>query len=467
MKKNISIYICQSCHFKVQKWFGKCPMCQSWNSFEEEVQTKGKVDQRKYSNGLDDKNTPVALTDVSETQLDRLESKIIEFDRVLGGGLVSGSVTLLAGDPGVGKSTLIACLLEKILSHKTNEIALYISGEESINQVAQRMRRIGVQTNQLLLFSEKNWQEIKKHIMKLKPRILIIDSIQTIYSDQLETAAGTISQIKEVSDEMIVLTKKQLFSSVVIGHITKEGGIAGPKTLEHMVDTVLYLEHSQSGEHRILRALKNRYGPTTEIGIFEMCQRGIREMNLKENQSEDIPLSSHYGRTITATVEGSRVLSIEAQSLVNENKYGQGKRFTTGFDLSRLQMLIAVMEKFLKLKLQDYDIYVNTIGLATKISKSCDLSIVSSILSSLHKINIKSGIVFIGEIGLCGEIRPAYKDRIIVEELIKLNYKKIIVSSRTMNKIEKELKSKCHPIDHVSEMTKFLRTENENISPDK
>jgi DNA repair protein RadA/Sms len=455
MKKTVVSYVCQSCHYRVSKWHGRCPECEAWNSFEEEEQFS-RLKHKGSTDRLATKLAPIAITAVKQIRLNRVATNITEFDRVIGGGLVEGGVMLFAGEPGVGKSTLLASILNELIKLNKTEKALYVSGEESLEQVAQRMKRVGTVSDQIFVYCERNWQEIKKQVIKIKPRVMIVDSIQTISSNQIDSPAGTISQIKEVTDEIIMLTKESRLSTLIVGHITKEGGIAGPKTLEHMVDTVLYFENSQNNDYRMIRATKNRFGPTTEIGIFEMNDNGIQEVGNVESVFIEKLKDEENGRIISTVIEGSRVLLVEAQALVNENKYGHGKRLTQGVDVNRVQMLIAIIEKFLAKKLSDSDIYINMVGIDVKSGKNCDLAIVTSILASIEKMILKHDVVFIGEVGLSGEIRPVRRDHIIVNELIKLNVKNIIASSKTAEKVNSEGVCRLIGIDHISQIKNLL-----------
>jgi DNA repair protein RadA/Sms len=463
MKKTSIIYVCQSCSFQAFKWLGKCPQCQNWNSFEEEFKNKSGVQTKEK---LCIRESPTPVCDVKDTKFDRLRTNIYEFDRVLGGGIVSNSVVLISGEPGVGKSTLLAYAIREYLLINKNEKILYVSGEESIGQVAQRMRRVGTNVKELLIYNEKNWIEIKKQIKKIKPTLIIIDSIQTIFSTDIDSRPGTISQIKEVTDEIIGYIKNSNSSCLVVGHITKDGGIAGPKSLEHMVDTVIYFETSTETDLRVLRAVKNRFGSTTEIGLFVMDQDGLKQMKSEEDLLRNSHNLKDCGRSFSVYLEGSRVLLSETQALVVENKYGQGKRIIQGLDQSRLQMLVAIMEKHVKIKLQDYDIFANLIGVETKSIKNMDLAIIASLITSFEKINLKRDIVFLGEVGLNGEVRPVARGEQIINELIKLKKSFIVACSETITKMRSGSKSVLIGIDHVNQIKKLLREQNENLSFD-
>lgn len=429
-------FVCQECSYVVSKWLGKCPECESWNSFEEEEQLESK--QRNLNNrGVSTKeNQPQVISDIDEEVFQRYQTNINEFDRVLGGGITKGSLVLLGGEPGIGKSTLLMEVSGSLSKSLLNEKILYVSGEESASQVASRSKRLGVNTDNFYILNETSWQSIVKSIKKLNPSFLIIDSIQTTLSGEIQSAAGTVSQIREVTYELMNYAKSNELTCFIIGHVTKEGSIAGPKILEHMVDTVVYFEGDQFGQYRLLRVIKNRFGNTNEVGIFEMNESGLCEVRNPSQYFLDGSLEDAYGRSLTCIVEGSRPLFVEIQALVVENKYGNGRRTTQGLDLNRLSLLIAVIDKYFEIPLSYNDIYVNVVGGFKLSSRESDLSIIASLLSSYNGQAVDNSTVFIGEVGLTGEVRSVPLIETRLKEINQLNYKKVITSKRSAKEFE-------------------------------
>lgn len=432
MKK---IYVCQTCSFEARKWHGKCPSCNDWNSLEEELQDQKKSKSNKHKSELAEFDIrPISLIP-SENFL-RYLTMIKEFDRVLGGGIAKGSLTLLGGQPGIGKSTLLMQACGQLAKLHPCKKILYISGEESVAQIADRARRMGISNENIIILNERTLENIKIILSKLKPTFLIIDSIQTTYSQEIQSIPGSINQVREVTYQLMNETKAQEISTFVIGHINKEGSLAGPKTLEHMVDTVIYFEGEKSGDLRTLRAIKNRFGPTSEIGLFMMNKEGLSQVL---NPSE-ILMSDHHeevsGRAISCVNEGSRVLLVEVQSLVIENKFSSGRRISQGYDVTRLSMLVAIIEKNLEIPLATFDIYTNIIGEVKIKARDLDLAIIASILSSYKKIILPRKSIFIGEVGLAGEIRKVknFKDR--AKELSSFGYEELISSNKNEGDIE-------------------------------
>ncbi len=394
MKNKIS-FLCTECGYTASKWLGKCPDCGAWNSFEETV----KVNEKQTSSHFSAK-PPISLDEAGVENVERFSSGIKEFDRILGGGIVDGSFTLLGGAPGIGKSTL---LLQ--LSFYSQKKVLYISGEESISQIKSRANRLKINSQNIFLLATDNLNDIKNAIDSQKPEILIIDSIQTIYNPEILNSSGTISQIKDVASHLLRIAKTQNITIFLIGHITKEGNLAGPKILEHIVDVVLYFE-DEKGVFRIIRSFKNRFGSTSEIAVFEMTSGGLCEVKDPEKIFFDENISLSSGMIISTVVEGTRAINVELQALVSRNFQGIGRRQTSGLDINRLFFLIAVLEKKLKLKLYDQDIFLNLVGGLKIKDIALDLAICASIISSYLEIVIPKDIVFIGEVGLGGEIRP-------------------------------------------------------------
>ena len=421
-KKVQSAFFCQNCGTQSPKWLGKCPSCNEWNTLVEEIIEKKDTKNSPFVKQKKSKPTLVNEIDYSSEQ--RILSEDKELNRVLGGGIVPGSLILLGGDPGIGKSTL---LLQFALSTKNHKV-LYVSGEESEKQIKMRAERIKKESANCYILTETLTQNIFQHIEKLKPEIVIIDSIQTLHTTRIESSAGSVSQIRECTAEMIKYAKDTGTAILLIGHINKDGAIAGPKILEHMVDTVLQFEGDRNHIYRILRTIKNRFGSASELGVYEMNQEGLREVN---NPSEiliserDTPTS---GVGIAATIEGARPLLIEVQSLVSTAVYGTPQRSATGFDNRRLNMLLAVLEKRCGFRLGSKDVFLNITGGIKIDDTAIDLAVICAVLSSDQDIALGTDICFAAEVGLSGEIRPVNRIDQRISEAEKLGYKKIIIS---------------------------------------
>ena len=422
-------YFCQNCGTQHPKWQGQCSACKKWNTIVEEVIQKEEV--KLWSNkGADSKVKALKVADISLTNESRIKTGNTELDRVLGGGVVPGAVVLLGGEPGIGKSTLMLQLALGLKDFKT----LYVSGEESAEQIKMRAVRLGEGSSGCIILTETSTQNIFTHIDAVKPNLLIVDSIQTLHSQAVDTSPGSVSQIREAASELLRFAKETGTPVVLIGHITKDGGIAGPKILEHMVDVVLQFEGDRNYIYRILRAQKNRFGSTSELGIYEMVSYGLREV---QNPSEilisqkDEALS---GTAISATIEGVRPMLIEVQALVSSAVYGTPQRSATGFDLRRLSMLLAVLEKRCGFRLGAKDVFLNITGGIKVDDPSIDLCVVAAILSSNEDVAISDKICFAGEVGLSGEIRPAARIEQRILEAEKLGFEQICVSK--YNKIE-------------------------------
>lgn len=448
MSKVKTTFFCQNCGSQFPKWQGQCTTCKQWNTIVEEIiQKSDKTDWKLESKGQQRASKPLKLKDIEEGNEVRIPMRDSEFNRVLGGGLVPGSVILLGGEPGIGKSTL---LLQIALQHSQN--ILYVSGEESQKQIKMRADRIQPENGNTFVLTETKTQNIFKHITDVAPEIVIIDSIQTLHSDYIESSAGSISQIKECTSELIKFAKETSIPVLLIGHITKDGNIAGPKILEHMVDTVLQFEGDRNHVFRILRAHKNRFGSTNELGIYEMQGTGLREViNPSELliSKKDGDLS---GNAIAATLEGLRPLMIEIQALVSTAVYGTPQRSATGFNAKRLNMLLAVLEKRAGFKLAVKDVFINITGGISIDDPAIDLAVVVAILSSNNDISIPSNYCFAGEIGLSGEIRPVTRIDQRIGEAEKLGFSKIFVSNQ--NKIS--LKNTSIVIEQISKIEDIL-----------
>ena len=422
-------YFCQNCGAQHPKWQGQCSACKEWNTIVEEVVQKDEI--KLWSNQrVNSKVKALKVAEISLTNESRIKTGNIELDRVLGGGVVPGVVILLGGEPGIGKSTLMLQLALGLKNFKT----LYVSGEESAKQIKMRAERLGEGSSDCLILTETSTQNIFTHIDSVEPNILVVDSIQTLHSQTIDASPGTVSQIRETTSELLRFAKETTTPVILIGHITKDGGIAGPKILEHMVDVVLQFEGDRNHIYRILRAQKNRFGSTSELGIYEMVSQGLREVH---NPSEILISQkdeSLSGTAIAATVEGMRPMLIEVQALVSTAVYGTPQRSATGFDLRRLSMLLAVLEKRCGFRLGAKDVFLNITGGIKVNDPSIDLCVVAAILSSNEDVAISDKICFAGEVGLSGEIRPATRIEKRILEAEKLGFEQICISKH--NKIE-------------------------------
>ncbi len=454
MAKVKTRYICNSCGHSEPRWIGQCHQCEAWNSFEEEIYTGVSKTSQKKSNTLS--KGAKKLSEVQSTSYARIPTGINEFDRVMGGGLVSGSLTLIGGEPGIGKSTLLMEVGGKLSNLSDNSKVLYISGEESESQIADRSRRLGVKSENFLVYHETSLEKIKEVLKIEKPKFVILDSIQTTVCEGLQSAAGTVSQIREVCYEVMNYAKAYNVTCFVIGHVTKEGNIAGPKILEHMVDAVIYFEGDQLGHYRMLRVMKNRFGNTNEVGIFEMKENGLIPVENPSQYFLDNPNEDSYGRSVSCIVEGSRPLFIEVQALVVENKYGNGRRTTQGVDNNRLSMLVAVIEKYIGIPLGFNDIYANIVGGIKLKSRETDLAVIASLLSSLRKAPIEEGIVLLGEVGLTGEVRTVPLIEMRLKEMAQLNYKKVVTSKRAAREYKNKYKIEIIGINKAEELESIL-----------
>ncbi|HEY0741476.1 MAG TPA: DNA repair protein RadA [Chryseosolibacter sp.] len=434
MAKSKTVFYCQSCGYESAKWLGKCPSCNSWNSFAEEVVAKAETTKNEWrQDSIKQKQAkPRTLNEIETSRDIRWDSGDNELNRVLGGGVVPGSLILIGGEPGIGKSTL---MLQAGLRLKEQRV-LYVSGEESEQQIKMRAERMNDDSENFYILTETNTKNIFKAIEGLDPQVVIIDSIQTLYSDQMESSAGSIGQVRQCSGELMKFAKETNTPVFLIGHITKDGMLAGPKVLEHMVDTVLQFEGDRHLAYRILRTTKNRFGSTSEIGIYEMLGTGLREVS---NPSEilisqkDISLS---GVTIGATIEGNRPLLIEIQSLVSPASYGTPQRTPTGFDQKRLNMLLAVLEKRCGFRMGTQDVFLNMAGGIKVEDPAIDLAICISIISSMEEIPVSDKACFAAEIGLGGELRAVNRIEQRISEAEKLGFKQIYISKFSQKSID-------------------------------
>lgn len=411
-----SVFFCQNCGHEENKWLGQCPMCKEWNTFVEEPVSFSKSASAKQIKDAE----VVALKHVETDQEERIKTKIEELDRVLGGGIVPGSLLLVGGDPGIGKSTLLLQMCQRLCEDKHQ--VLYISGEESLKQIKLRANRMGEFTEDLLLLCETNLEIVKNVIQKRKPEVVIIDSIQTMYSEEVASAPGSVSQVRESTNVFMQLAKGLGISIFIVGHVTKEGTVAGPRVLEHMVDTVLYFEGDRHASYRILRGVKNRFGSTNEIGVFEMRQNGLVEV---ENPSEFMlngKPENASGSVVACSMEGTRPILIEIQALVCSSNFGMPRRTAAGTDYNRVNLLMAVLEKRVGIHLSNYDAYVNIAGGIKMNEPAVDLGIVMAIVSSYKNQPIDEKTIVFGEVGLSGEVRAVNMPEQRVAEAKKLGF---------------------------------------------
>jgi len=452
MAKTKTTFFCQNCGNQSSKWLGKCPACGEWNTYVEEVISKPDEKRKKYQ-AEDFKSIPTPVKEITFEKETRIDIRSEELNRVLGGGIVPGSIVLIGGEPGIGKSTL---LLQVALNMSGSKI-LYVSGEESNQQLKMRADRIGINNPDCYILNETFTGEIFRHIGEMGPDIIIIDSIQTLYTDSLESSAGSISQIRETAGELQRFAKTTNIPVILIGHITKDGSLAGPKLLEHMVDTVLQFEGDRHYGFRILRSVKNRFGSTSELGIFEMQSGGLREVS---NPSE-ILLSQRdeemSGVAIAAMIEGQRPMLIETQALVGPAAYGTPQRSSTGFDLRRMNMLLAVLEKRSGFKMSTKDVFLNIAGGIRVDDPAIDLAVVAAVLSSTEDMAISDNICFAGEVGLSGEIRAVSRIESRISEAEKLGFERIMISRYNMKGIDKkQTKIEIIPVGKVKDFVEKL-----------
>ena len=423
--KTKSVWFCTSCGNESPKWMGRCPACGDWNTMVEEKVATGSRSSKRSENVPGQGSKPMPLSSIDSTLESRISLNNGELDRLLGGGIVDGSLVLIAGEPGIGKSTLSL----QIPLHCNGLKTLYVTGEESARQVKLRAARLGGDDTDCLIFSETLMENILSEAKEIRPDLMIVDSVQTVYTSAMESSPGSVSQIKECAAMLLRLAKETGIPVILIGHITKEGSIAGPKVLEHIVDVVLQFEGDNTGAYRLLRSIKNRFGSTSELAVFEMTGAGLREVN---NPSEMlIPMHGEglSGIAVSAMLDGSRPFLIEVQSLVSSAAYGTPQRSATGFDVRRLNMLLAVLEKRAGFKLGVKDVFLNVAGGLKVADPACDLAVICAVLSSNFDFAIPSDICFAGEVGLSGEIRPVAQVERRIAEASRLGFKKIYVSS--------------------------------------
>jgi DNA repair protein RadA/Sms len=431
-----TVFVCQNCGHQSRKWMGKCPECGEWNSLVEE---RAKVSSKGAGRlGFKLREVEAVPYNEIESQNDvRVSSGVTEFDRVLGGGIVPGTVVLIGGDPGIGKSTLLLQVADKL--SRQNSLVLYVSGEESERQIKLRGERLKVEADNLYILPETNLENIFHEVERLKPAAIIIDSIQTVFSALIESAPGSVSQVREVAHQFLMLAKNRTIPVFLIGHITKDGSIAGPKTLEHIVDTVLYFEGERHHNHRIVRATKNRFGAANEVGVFEMTGSGLvpvanPSLMFLQERPENVA-----GSVVTACMEGTRPLLVEIQALVSSTRYGTGRRMTQGVDQNRVALLIAMLEKRTGLQLLGDDVFVNIAGGLEVDEPAADLGVVAAIASSFKNVPIDPHTVVFGEIGLTGEVRGTMQPAVRAREAQALGFQKIVMPSSNSAGLERLL----------------------------
>jgi len=435
-KGSNTIFLCQSCGFESRKWLGKCPECGEWNSLVEERVVTTKKGSAKGGFRLREAKA-IAYNEIESQDDARLSSGVTEFDRVLGGGIVPGTLVLLGGDPGIGKSTLLLQVAEKLST--SGGTVLYVSGEESERQIKLRGERLRIEADSLLLLPETNLENILREVERVKPSVIIVDSIQTTFSSEIESAPGSISQIREVAAQFLLLAKTRSLPVFLIGHVTKDGSIAGPRALEHIVDTVLYFEGERHHNHRIVRATKNRFGAANEVGVFEMTSSGLRPVaNPSQMFLAERPADA-AGSVVTACIEGTRPMLVEIQALVSSSKYGTGRRMTQGVDQNRVALMIAMLEKRAGLQLLGDDVFVNIAGGMEVDEPAVDLGLVTAIASSFRNQPIDPHTAVFGEVGLTGEVRGATQASVRAREAQALGFRKIVMPASNTSGLEKLL----------------------------
>ncbi len=430
MAKKKSSFVCQNCGYKSAKYLGRCPNCGEWSSFVEEVEVQEVKNQRVSMSG--ERSKPMKLDEVELFETPRVETDLDEFNRVLGGGVVPGSLVLIGGDPGIGKSTLLLQVSTQLASRGR---VMYVSGEESAQQIKLRAERLGDIDRDFYLYAETNMQSIRAEVERLKPNFLIIDSIQTIMTPEIQSTQGSVSQVREVTGELMQIAKTNDIATFIVGHVTKEGQLAGPRMLEHLVDTVLYFEGERNNTFRILRAVKNRFGSTNEIGIFEMQGHGLVEVTNPSEVFLEERLEGSTGSAIVCALEGTRPILVEIQALTTPTMFGNAKRTTSGLDFNRVSLIMAVLEKRTGLLLQNQDAYLKSAGGVKLDEPAIDLAVAVAVASSYKELPTDARECFIGEIGLTGEIRRVTRIEQRLNEAAKLGFKKVYAPKNSITGI--------------------------------
>ncbi len=452
MGKKSTVFFCRSCGYESSKWMGQCPGCREWNTFDEEpIEKKANGSLRRTTEGT----KPVYIKDVTADVSKRYSGGSAELDRVLGGGIVAGSLVLIGGDPGIGKSTLLLQVTRDLA--KDGKKVLYVSGEESLNQIKMRADRLGNDYGNMLLFCETNLDDIESAILESKPDMVVIDSIQTMYREDVSSAPGSVSQVREATNLLMQIAKSNEITIFIVGHVTKEGAVAGPKVLEHMVDTVLYFEGDRYGSYRILRSVKNRFGSTNEIGVFEMRSDGLREVINPSEFMLNGRAKDASGSVVTCAMEGTRPIMVEIQALVTKSSFGLPRRQATGMDFNRVNLLMAVIEKRAGLQIGDQDAYVNIAG-GLKISEpSLDLATVCAVISSYRNKAVNPGTVVFGEVGLSGEVRAVSMCEQRVLEAKKLGFTTCLIPKANIDDSVSKIKGiEIIGVENVNDMKNFV-----------
>jgi DNA repair protein RadA/Sms len=432
-----TVYACQTCGYQSRKWLGKCPDCNAWNSFAEERERETTTSAASARSGIKLRDSkPIAFTAIEAQDEARNVTGIEEFDRVLGGGIVPGSLILIGGEPGIGKSTLLSQVADK-LSHVYGSV-LYVSGEESERQIKLRGERLGINPENLYLLSETSLERIFDEMDRLQPQAVIVDSVQTVFSAKLESAPGSVSQVREIAGQFLLVAKNLTIPVFLIGHVTKEGTIAGPKALEHIVDTVIYFEGERHHNHRILRAAKNRFGAANELGIFEMTSAGLVGVpNPSEVFLSERPIGAS-GSAVIAAMEGTRPMLIELQALVSSSKFGTGRRTVQGVEQNRVALLVAMLEKRVGLNLSGDDIFVNLVGGLEIDEPAIDLGIIAATVSSFRNIPLDQHTIVFGELGLAGEVRATSHAPLRLREAARMGFKRVVMPKNNLPGLEKD-----------------------------
>lgn len=444
--KQKTVFVCTECGNESPKWNGKCPACGAWNTLIEDTITVSSLKGGANAKTFVSASTPATLSNISTSEDARIHTGLAELDRVLGGGIVKGSLVLIGGDPGIGKSTILLQICEYL---GKNQSILYVSGEESQRQIKLRADRLGVQTENLKLYTETNMANIVETIQREKPDILIVDSVQTMFNPEINPAPGSVTQIRDTAATLMRIAKESSIATFLVGHVTKEGSIAGPKVLEHIVDSVLYFEGEQHRAYRIIRAIKNRFGSTNEIGVFEMGSDGLHEIPNPSLALLSGRPEGESGSCILCTMEGTRPVLAEVQALAAPTNFGNPRRMTTGIDLNKVLMLLAVLEKRVGLRISSYDVYVNVVGGLKMGEPAIDMGIILAIASSFRNRPLDSGLVAIGEVGLTGEIRSCNFLENRIAEAEKLGFTKCIIPSANSKKLRKFDKIELYSYNNI------------------
>lgn len=452
--KTQTVFFCKNCGYESAKWMGQCPSCHEWNTFTEEPVVKTGSDSRVKDSKLPNQEKPLYINEIDSKDSNRLSTGFGELDRVLGGGIVEGSLVLVGGEPGIGKSTILLQLAGNLAA--SGKKVIYISGEESLRQIKLRADRIGRIEGELTFLSETNTDRIVNTLERLRPDVAVIDSIQTMYTEEAGTAPGSITQVRESASRLMVSAKSCGIATFLVGHVTKEGTVAGPRVLEHMVDTVLYFEGSGANGYRIIRSAKNRFGSTNEIGVFEMGQGGLSEvLNPSELMLEGRPEDAS-GAVVACLMEGTRPILMEVQALVTETGFGMPRRQSSGIDYNRLNLLLAVLEKRLGYAMNRFDAYVNITGGMRVNEPATDLAVIMAVISSFKNKVIPADTIIFGEVGLSGEVRAVAHADIRVNEAKKLGFKRVILPKANMSKLGKIENIELIPVRSISEAASFL-----------